>query len=58
MVKRNTNGSLFVGEVVEEVKKEQPVVEQPSLGEIMGDTFLIDEVEEKPKNKAGRPKRK
>ena len=58
MVKRNTNGSLFVGEVVEEVKKEQPVIEQPELGEILGDTFLVDEVEEKPKSKAGRPKRK
>lgn len=61
MVRRNADGTLFVGEVVEEVKRETPKAEQPSLDDIMGDKFLIDEPQsepEKPKNKGGRPKRK
>lgn len=58
MVRRNSDGTLFVGEVVKDVSKaDEPVVEQMELGEIIGDQFLIEEAT-KPKNKGGRPRKK
>ena len=38
MVRRLTNGMLFVGEVVDEVKEEKP--------EIIGDQFLVEDTTE------------
>jgi len=56
MIKRNADGSLFIGEIVED----KPV----KNADIIGDKFLVEDetekpenVEEKPKNKGGRPKK-
>ena len=56
MIKRNADGSLFIGEIVEDKPVEN--------ADIIGDKFLVENetekseiIEEKPKNKGGRPRK-
>jgi len=50
MIKKNADGSLFVGEIV----KDEEFMNPPVIDE---ETEETEVTEEKPKNKGGRPKK-